>query len=153
MEIQQEIQMDYRRARFRRFCRVVLLFVIVLILSVPAFLYFRIQTGSHLALREAKNIRLAFELLSVEYYGSGRSVYSPECRDGLTEEVKQRVLETTEKKGNIRILSYDKKTRAVRAFVYETDQYQVTYSIDKDEVVHWDVKYLLPVETLSGAAK
>ena len=153
MEIQREIEEDYRRSKIKRYVRAALIILFVLFLSVPCFLYFKIQTGSHLALREAKNVKLAFELLSVEYYAEGKSVYSPRHRDGIEDEVKERVLETTENKGNIRILSYDKNRRTVMAFVYETDNYQVTYYMDENKAEHWTVKYLWTVESLDGESK
>lgn len=150
MEVQKEMEKDYKRARIRRFVYIAVTIIVVLILSLPLFTYFKIQTGSHLALREAKNIKLAFELLSVEYYADNKSVYNPRSVNGIDDNIKERVLETTEEKGDIRILSYNKNKRAVEAFVYETDKYQVTYRIDENGEEHWTVKYLWTVEDLSG---
>ena len=76
MEVTDAMEKDYKRAKLRHFRNVVLILLAVLLISVPVFGYFRIQTGSHLALREAKNIKLAFDMLSVEYYGSGEYIYN-----------------------------------------------------------------------------
>lgn len=150
MEVTHAMEKDYKRAKIRHFRNVVLILLAVLLLSVPVFGYFRIQTGSHLALREAKNIKLAFDMLSVEYYGSGKSIYNSRRPDGLADGVKERVLETTESKGDVRILEYDKNKRTLKAFVYETGHYRVNYTLDDTKAEHWDVDYLWSVQSYDG---
>lgn len=150
MKVTHAMEKDYKRAKLRHFRNVILVFLAVLLLSVPVFGYFRIQTGSHLALREAKNIKLAFDMLTVEFYGSGKSIYNSRRPDGLANGVRERVLETTESKGDIRILDYDKSKRTLKSFVYETGHYRVTYTLDDAKAEHWDVDYLWSIDTYDG---
>ena len=150
MEVIEKMGKDYKREKFRRFRNMVLIFLCFMILFIPAFIYFEIKTGSHLAFREAKNIKLAFDMLSVELYGSGTSIYDAHSQDGLREGIRERVLETTESKGDVRLLSYDKNKRTVESFIYETGHYRVCYELDEEKVAHWKVEYLFTVETYDG---
>lgn len=120
--------------------------VIVLILLIfgCAFGYFKIYTEGRTAFREAKNIKIALSLLSVEYYGKGYSVYDPTKRDGLTEGVESRLDEVIETGGNTTILAYDYAEREVTSFVYETGNYRVYYKKGKNKT-QWKVKYCLQI--------
>ncbi|MDD6733289.1 MAG: hypothetical protein PUE21_01940 [Lachnospiraceae bacterium] len=149
MEIQQEIKKDYKIARRKRLIIGILIFVILLLCLTPAFFYFKIQTEANVALREAKNVKLAFTMLSVEFYGTNQSVYSPSHKDGISPKVLERVLETTQNKGRVRIEAYNKAQRSVEAFDYETDQFLVKYYIDESGVEYYDVIYLWKVKSLN----
>lgn len=135
-----------KRERFRKLKNGLLIFLIVFIIAVPTFTYFKISTDSHLALREAKNIRLAFDMLNVEYYGNGKTIADAHSLNGLADGVEERLQEVTEKGGDIRLLSYDKKNRKVRSFTYEINHVRVTYYVDSDNKDIWEIDYIIRIE-------
>ena len=71
--------------------KMIAIFMFLLIFGAVVFSYFHITTQGRLALREGKNVKLALEMLDVEYYGRQKSVYDPEKKNGLAEGVEKRV--------------------------------------------------------------
>ena len=56
--------------------KMIAIFMFLLIFGAVVFSYFHITTQGRLALREGKNVKLALEMLDVEYYGRQKSVYT-----------------------------------------------------------------------------
>ena len=121
---------------------VMLIFLTLIILGIPSFLYFRISTEENIAFREAKNVKLATTMLAVEYYGNGKSLYDPSSPDGMANGVKERLLTTTQNEGDIRILSYDENARCVVDFTYESGHARITYHLNKDGSEDWKLDYI-----------
>lgn len=124
--------------------RYVLLTAIIVAIALAGFTYFKIYVGGRTAFREAKNIRIALSMLSVEYYGKGNSVYDPVRTNGLAEGVKERLRQVIETDGATTILSYDYNEKEVTSFVYETGNYRVFYIEGKDKT-KWTVRYCIPI--------
>jgi len=123
------------------------LIVIIAVLLIGALIFFRFasDTNARRMLREGKNVLLAFNMLSVEYYGRGVSIYDSRHRDGMADGVKDRIFEITEVEGDIFITGYDSSKRLVTGFIYERDNYRVTYRMDKSGNEEWEVDYMLPI--------
>ena len=140
---------EYNRIRKIRIGYVVTIVVIICIICAIAFSFFRISVGGHLALREAKNVKLAFKTLSVEYYGQNKSVFNPYKKDGLEDGVKNRLKDVvSSEQFDVRVLNYDVKSREVKEFIYETPPYRVIYRCDDDNE-SWKVDYIVTIQKYS----
>lgn len=124
------------------------IFAIVLILALlsgaAAFTYFFITTEARLALREAKNVKLALDMLNIEYYGIGKSVYDPSKQDGLSANVEKQVAGIVDQTGRIEIRSYDPGEHEILHMIYETDRFRVIYRSD-EEGDGWRVECLATI--------
>lgn len=136
-----------KRMRRERTIFIIVILVLILLLSCPLFWYFHISTGARLALRSAKNVRLAFIATDIEYYGRGISIYNAENVDGMNRGVRESVQNLVDEKADFTITSYNKKTRTVTGFVYDNGRFLVTYTQDT-EGDHWKVRYLMPIMNL-----
>ena len=111
---------EYKKIRRNKIRNMIVIFALLFILGAIGFSYFHITTQGRLILREGKNVKLALDMLDVEYYAKQKSVYDSEKRNGLTEGVTQRVFDIVNQTGEFEILSYDKKERNILCMVYET---------------------------------
>ena len=143
-------EVNRRKEYFRKFKNVLLIFLLLLVIGVPSFAYFKVTTDGRFALREAKNVNMAFQMLSIEYYGKDLSIYNPYSSNGLNTGVSERLKDVTENRGEVRLLSYDTATRKVHKFTYETDNVRVTYSLKEDDTNEWKVDYLWNIWTYDG---
>jgi hypothetical protein len=132
---------NYKKKKSRLLKRVLLVAVILLIIGVPVFFWFRLKTEGRLALREAKNIKLAFETLSVEYYGLGLSIYDSSSASGLTAGVKERLSSAVDADFEVLATGYNSSTRTITAFDYTNQNYMVRYSYDEEKGDTWKVYY------------
>lgn len=139
-----------KRIKKRHVIMTVIVLLVVLVISIPVFLYFKFTTESRMALREAKNVKLALNMLDIEYYAKGKTVYNPNNINGLTDGVMQEVSDVLEHDCSLAITSYDKKERKVLGFVYNYEHYQVVYRFDKDKGDTWKVSYILNILDYDG---
>jgi hypothetical protein len=124
---------------------ILLVVLIAAIIGVPAFAYFRIRSEARLALREAKNVKLAITMLDIEYYGQGSCIYDSSQANGLKNGAEEEIWDTLGFQGQIILQSYNKSKRTVNAMVYTNDHYQVTYYNDSQEGDSWEVRYFIKV--------
>jgi len=148
--MEQEFLEDYRKTQRRKIRLAIVYSILAVFIAGIAFSFFKISAGGHFALREAKNVKLACQTLSVEYYGQGKDIYNPLKKNGLTSGVEERLKEVVESKNcSISILEYDTTLRTVKCFVYEAAPYRVTYQCDKDGIEIWSVDYIYPLQRYS----
>ncbi len=133
---------EYKKIRRKRIKIAILIVLIVVAVFVILFNYFRIMHGGRTAFKEAKNVKLALNMLDIEYYAKGKSVYEPGKRHGLSKESLERIREILENDGVIEITSYDSELKLVTGFTYQIDNYKVTYQYEDGED-KWDVDYLI----------
>ena len=129
---------------------IIIVILCVFLIATPIFLYFRITTEGKVAFREAKNIKLAFEMLQIEYYGRGMSVYDASATNGLAAGVQERLEEILEHDCNVSILAYNNKERMVTAFIYTTGNYRVLYRYDAVQGDCYDVDYMIRILKYDG---
>jgi hypothetical protein len=132
---------NYKKKKSRLVKRVLIGAVILLIVGVPVFFVFKIKTEGRLALREAKNIKLAFETLSVEYYGLGLSIYDSSSASGLTAGVKERLGSVVDVDFEVLATGYNANTRTITSFDYTNQNYMVRYAYDEEKGDTWKVYY------------
>jgi hypothetical protein len=136
-----KIILDNRRRKMRLVKRVLLIALILIVIGVPAFLAFRVKTEGRTALREAKNVKLAFDMITVEYYGMGLSIYDSSKASGLADGVVERLEEVVDSEFDIMATSYDKTTRNITSFEYTNDNYMIRYIYDAKKGDTWKVYY------------
>lgn len=147
MNSQDELNRIKQRFRLGTIIRVLVLIVCV---SFAAFTYFRITTEARLVYREAKNVRLAFQLISIEYYGTDKEIYDAGSPDGMAAQVADKLGDFLGGEGQVQLTSYSRRNRQVTGFVYTQGKYRVTYSCDKDSNEHWDVDYIINIFKFDG---
>ena len=136
---------EFKKIRRNKIRNMIVIFILLLILGAIAFSYFHITTQGRLILREGKNVKLALDMLDVEYYGKQKSVYDSEKRNGLADSIKKRVYDIVNQNGEFEILSYDKKEHIILCMVYEKEHYRVVYQCDEDGNDQWKVDYLITI--------
>ncbi|MGN1204293.1 MAG: hypothetical protein ACI4SA_04465 [Lachnospiraceae bacterium] len=135
---------ELKRIRQNKIRIFVIVIVVALLSGAVAFTYFYVTTEARLALREAKNVKLALDMLNIEYYGLGKSVYDPSKQDGLSANVEKQVADIVDHKGRIEIRSYNPGEHEILYLIYETDRYRVIYRSDA-EGDGWKVEYLTTI--------
>lgn len=126
-----------------------LIFAVVVCFSV-CFISFRISTEAHNAFREAKNIKLAFYMLEIEYYSQGKSIFDDSKLDGMSAGVRERIVELLDHDGEILLTGYHKSARKVTNFIYTTGQYRVIYRLNEAGQDDYTVDYLIPIYHYNG---
>ncbi|MBQ8923961.1 MAG: hypothetical protein IJ053_04115 [Lachnospiraceae bacterium] len=132
---------EYYKVRRRRIRVAVITAVFAVLLFYILFMYFKITTGGRTAFKEAKNVKLALNMIDIEYYSKGKSVYEPGKMHGMSQESLERIQNLLENDGVIDIISYDSKKRIVTCFTYQVGHYKVTYLYDDGD--SWNVDYLV----------
>ncbi|MCR4642550.1 MAG: hypothetical protein K5697_11045 [Lachnospiraceae bacterium] len=121
--------------------RVILTGLLVLVALAAGFFVFRMHSEGRIALREAKNVKLALMTADIEAYGAGTTIYAPEKSDGLAGGVMEKVEKYAGVSEGVTLLEYDRKTREIRQFTCKSPHYLVSYSYDGSEEL-WTVDYL-----------
>lgn len=144
-ELEEKRIKEYKKLQRYKVQSVLGICLVLLIAGAFIFTYFHITTQARLTLREAKNVRLALDMLDVEYYGRNSSVYDPEKRDGLNDGVSKRLYDICGQSGKTELLSYDQKNHKTTCMIYETEHYRVFYQQDEAGKDSWKVDYLVMV--------
>lgn len=118
-----------------------LILAVVVFVLLAGFFVFKVHSEGRMALREAKNVRLALVTADIEMYGAGKTIYSPETATGLADGVMEAVERYSGVSEGVTLLSYDRETREVRMFTYKTPHYMITYILT-DSGEEWFVDYL-----------
>ena len=122
--------------------KIVVTVVVVAVLATVVFLLVRLDIKGREILREAKNAKLALRTTEIEYYGEGKSIYSPESINGLSQGVKESVEKLMPSvDGDISLLSYDKKKKEITGLLYSKGRYRVYY-YDTGKETEWTVYYM-----------
>ena len=122
--------------------KIVVAVVVVAVLATVVFVLVRLDIKGREILREAKNAKLALRTTEIEYYGEGKSIYSPESINGLSQGVKESVEKLMPGvDGDISLLSYDKKKKEITGLLYSKGRYRVYY-YDTGKETEWTVYYM-----------
>ncbi len=131
----------------RQMIRIAVIGVLVLIglICFALFAWYRLYSGGRLALREAKNIRLAVTAVDIEAYAAGASVYAPDRAEGLAVGVHDKIEYLADINGDFRLTGYDKKNHEVTGMTYRTKRYLVTFFKDTNGKETWTVDYMFKI--------
>ena len=122
--------------------KIVVAVVVVAVLATVVFVLVRLDIKGREILREAKNAKLALRTTEIEYYGEGKSIYSPASINGLSQGVKESVEKLMPGvDGDISLLSYDKKKKEITGLLYSKGRYRVYY-YDTGKETEWTVYYM-----------
>ena len=124
---------------------VIIIGLIVFVIGIAAFTYFRITTEGRLALRKGKNVKLALDMLDIEFYREKKTVYNPNRPDGLEQGVRERLNDIVGDDGRFNIVSYDRNKRRIEYMIYEEENYRVIYRYDEDDGDIWKVEYIVTI--------
>jgi len=113
--------------------RVITVILIILLLLTTIFFWFEYSTQSYLALREAKNARMAMEMLDKQYYAKDKCIYDASTIYGLSEESMEEIQSLTNENGIVYLKTFDMKKRKVLEFTYRNKRYEVNYLNDSGE--------------------
>lgn len=139
-----------KKQKIKKIINIVLVLLLLLLIGFPVFGVFHVKTESRLALREAKNVKIRLEMLDIEAYSKGQTIYDDSSSNGLAKGVEKNICEFLELDCEIRLTSYDKKKKTVTGFIYNRDNYQVEYSYDEKKGDTWKVKYLVKILDYDG---
>lgn len=131
----------------RKMIRLALIAAVIVLTMVGIFVYYTVRmfSGGRVALREAKNIRLAMVSADLEAYAAGQSIYAPERAEGLSNGTHEKIDFLADINGELRLTSYNKATRQITGFTYKKSRYLVTFSVGEQGEENWRVDYLLPI--------
>lgn len=141
---------EQKKRRIRKIKIALLTLFMVLVISIPIFIYFRLTTEGRLALREAKNVNLQLQMLEVEAYAKEISLYNPNTPYGINTEYYERIRNFMGFDFDLKITSYNKSLRQVTGFVYQRGNYQVVYTYDTIKGNDWKVNYLFTILDYDG---
>ncbi len=136
---------ELKKIRKHRLNVIIIVILIVFVLGVAAFSYFRIITEGRLILRQGKNVKLALDMMDIEYYRENKSVYNPNSPNGLSSGVEQQLYDIVGQTGEVEVLSYDTAERRILYMIYEEENYRVIYKYDDVNGDQWKVDYLMTI--------
>ena len=117
--------------------------VIVAVVLCVVFFWFRINSGTRQAMREAKDIRIAMKMKAVEQYGLGGTLYKPSVRNGMAKDMEEEILKMAEADGNIELQAWDAENNEPAAFTYYKDRYIIIFKTESDGSPIWSGYYTL----------
>ena len=138
------MKIDEKRIIRNRIRNYIFIILAILCVAFGCFTVFYLNTEAKKALREAKNVKLAFQMLDIEYYGKGKNILDEKKRSGIRDDAMERIRSVIENEAEIQLTGYDKGNRVVTGFIYETKRVRVVY-YKEDMKNTWKVEYLLPV--------
>lgn len=144
MDKSKDVKAGQERAKrtLVKMLKIVVTVVVVAVLATVVFVLVRLDIKGREILREAKNAKLALRTTEIEYYGEGKSIYSPESINGLSQGVKESVEKLMPSvDGDISLLSYDKKKKEITGLLYSKGRYRVYY-YDTGKETEWTVYYM-----------
>lgn len=129
---------QYRR---RLLTTIVAAAVIIALALCVVFFWLGINSGARQALREARDIRIAFKMKAVEQYGIGDAVYRPSAKNGLVPGMEEQILELADADGEITLQSWDVSQNEASAFTFRKDRFFVVFKLQEDGTGKWDCYY------------
>ena len=124
--------------------RYIILLLAVIVLVGGFFSFVRIRTGIHKALQEARGVRSAMKLVSIEYYGGNGSIYDSTSHDGMAKGAADMIKVMSYADGEIELKAWDEAGNEPVAFTYRKDFYVIDFKTvgnPKDPDYVWDVYY------------
>lgn len=117
--------------------------VIVAAILCVVFAWFRINSGVRGAMREAKDIRIAMKMKSIEQYGLGGTMYQATARNGLANGMEEQILKMADAEGDIVLQAWDTELNEPAAFTFQKDRYIIIFKQKEDGSAIWDGYYTL----------
>ena len=113
-----------RMPALRRYAWILLVIAIVIGVVV---IWGSIGAGAREALSDAKDIRVAMKLVSLEFYSGDTSIYDASSEDGLGDGALDRIKALFSFDGDIKLSSWDYENSIPLSFSYRDGKYLVEY--------------------------
>ncbi len=136
------------RLNVGKFLKIVLIIIGILIIILALFAFVKIKKDARAALRDAKNVQMALRSADIEMYGNGKTIYDPTKKNGIADGAKERAETIYTTEGSYTITSYNTVKHDLTGMTFRRGKYVVYYT-KHDDLVHWDVDYILNVYSLS----
>jgi hypothetical protein len=124
--------------------RYIIVLIVVIVITGGILTWGRISAGSHKALQEARGVRTAMKLVSIEYYGGDGSIYDSKSLDGMAKGAADMIKTMSYAEGEIELKAWNEAENVPVAFTYHEGLYYIdfrTVGNPKDPDCVWDVYY------------
>lgn len=139
--MQDNYEYTYRKQTFFQTLWMVIFILLILIIALAPSLWLWDQSiQQRLALREAKNVLLNTELLSIEYYGFNKPIVDTGRPSGMSQEAEEEIRSLSGADGIIHLISWDEGGNQVMAMSYQKGRFLIQYQYEKsDDTYTWDI--------------
>ena len=121
-----------------------LVLIIALFVLAPALWLWDQSIQQRLTLREAKNVLMNTELLSIEYYGFNKPIIDTTRTSGMSSEAEEEVRSFSGADGMIRLTSWDEAANRVQTMSYQKGRFLVQYQYEKStDTYTWDIYWMV----------
>lgn len=144
-DIQRNSQITGSTIMYRRrvITTVVTAALILAVVLCVVFFWFRINSGTRQAFKEARDIRIAMKMKAVEQYGLGGVLFQPASRNGMASGMEEEILELAEAEGTIVLQAWNSENNEPSAFTFQKDRYIIIFKEKEDGSAIWDGYYTL----------
>ena len=120
---------------------VIALLIILLIaaIAVPASMYYGQKISARTALKTAKSVHLALNLVNLESYGLDSAIIDTSRKSGLTGTAEEEIRSLSSCDGDFYVFGWNMEEMYVKEFVYTEGNYIVHFTARDREDVSWDV--------------
>lgn len=127
--------------KFLRACKTALIVLITsLVVLAPTLWIWDQSVQERQALREAKNVVLNMNLLSLEYYGSATSIMDSTRSSGMLKSAEEDIVSFSGAEGEIHLVSWNTRKNCVDTMSYQKGRFLVQYQYDSaDDTDTWEV--------------
>lgn len=118
--------------------------LIVFLVLLPAFWLWDQSIQQRLTLREAKNVLMNMELLSIEYYGFDKPIADTGRPSGMSLEAEDEILSFAGAEGTVCLISWDEDCGKVLSMSYQKGRFLVQYQYEKaNDTYTWDIYWMI----------
>lgn len=107
-----------------------LVILLLIVLLVPGVLRLIYRADAQVALGNAKSVRVAFQVIGTEKYGSNGTISDASKQGGVTDGLYEEILKLSKAPGDFWVLQTDESGCDVQKFVYQEGEYTVWYQAD-----------------------
>lgn len=139
------MKVDYEslsyKLKFKRALKIALIVLIICIVVLAPTLWFWDQSiQQRQTLREAKNVVMNTDLLSMELYALSDGVVDKGRLSGMTAEAEEKIISYSGAEGEIHLISWNTKKNCVTTMNYQKGRFLVQYRYDESKDLQvWDV--------------
>lgn len=124
---EQESTQFYKESILERIKKRLWLVILIVVTACIVFIWAGISAKARAALSHAKDIRVALKLVSIEYYGTNRTLYDASSETGLTDGALERIKTLTPVDGELTLTAWDDENNIPLSFTYREGLYLVEY--------------------------
>ncbi len=117
----------YRTGRIPEMKKYAWILLTIALIAGIIVLWGKIGSGARAALSDAKDIRVAMKLVSIEYYGGDGSIYDSSSENGMKKGALEKIQNISRTKGDLVLNSWDSDNNIPLSFTYRTGKYLVEY--------------------------